>query len=218
MRRWVTCCRCWIPEPARRSYSWSVRAEDSDEDLVAAARAGEQGAWDVLVRRHSARLWAIARSQGLDRAQASDAVQVGWLELLKSIDRLANPEMVGAWLNTTVRREAVRMSKRSRRDVTVAADLPVDLAAPDERLLSSERAGALRAAFSKLDEQCRELLWLLAADPAPSYQEIAERTQRAVGGIGPTRGRCLKRLRELLADEPLYRTDERAADVEGDGR
>jgi RNA polymerase sigma factor (sigma-70 family) len=191
-----------------QTYSWPVSEEISDGDLVVAARAGDRSAWDVLVRRHSPRLWAIARVQGLDRASASDAVQIGWLELLKAMDRLEQPDSVGAWLNTTVRREAVRTSKRLRRDVQQSETIPADVAPPDEQLLTRERAAALRSAFTKLDEPCRELLWMLAADPAPSYQEISEMTHRAIGGIGPTRGRCLKTLRELLAIEPLFRTDE----------
>ena len=191
-----------------QTYSWPVSVEISDGDLVAAARAGDGSAWDILVRRHSPRLWAIARVQGLDRASASDVVQIGWLQLLKAMDRLDQPDSVGAWLNTTVKREAMRTSKRLRRDVQQSETLPSDLPPPDERLLTRERAAALRSAFVKLDETCRELLWMLAADPVPSYQEIAAMTHRAVGGIGPTRGRCLKTLRELLAAEPLFRTDE----------
>jgi RNA polymerase sigma factor (sigma-70 family) len=204
----------WESCVSGQTYSWPVSDEISDGDLVAAARAGDRSAWDVLVRRHSPRLWAIARVQGLDRDSASDVVQIGWLELLKSMDRLDQPDSVGAWLNTTVRREAVRTCKRLRRDVEPSETLPSDLPPPDERLLSRERAAALRSAFVKLDEPCRELLWMLAADPAPSYREIAEMTNRAIGGIGPTRGRCLETLREMLAAEPLFRTDE-ASRIEG---
>jgi RNA polymerase sigma factor (sigma-70 family) len=179
----------------------------SDAELVAAARNGEQSAWEGLVRRHSPRLWAVARVQGLDRAAASDVVQIGWLELLKGLDSLNTPESVGAWLAAVVRREAIRTSKRHRRHEVVSETIPADLPSPDERLLSRERAAAVRSAFGQLDMPCRELLGLLSADSRLSYEQISAITGHAIGGIGPTRQRCLKKLRELLEGEPLYQSE-----------
>jgi hypothetical protein len=38
---------------------------------------------------------------------------------------------------------------------------------------------------------------VLIADPAPSYQQVAASLQIPIGSIGPTRARCLSRLRRL---------------------
>jgi DNA-directed RNA polymerase specialized sigma24 family protein len=71
-------------------------------------------------------------------------------------------------------------------------------AAPDESLLSAERADDVRAAVRHLPPQWQSLLWLLVSDPPLSYREIADRLGVPIGSIGPTRGRCLERLRPLL--------------------
>jgi RNA polymerase sigma factor (sigma-70 family) len=174
----------------------------SDGDLVRAVRAGDRGAWDELVTRHSSRLWAIARANGLDTASAADVVQTGWLNLIESVDRIRNPEVVGGWLATVVRHESIRMSKVQRRGVNDARLLPPDLPPLDEGLLRSERIAAVRSAFDRLSPPCRELLRLMFSDAKLSYEEIATLLDRPVGSLGPTRGRCLADLRELLDRAP----------------
>jgi RNA polymerase sigma factor (sigma-70 family) len=176
----------------------------SDGDLVRAVRAGDRGAWDELVARHSSRLWAIARANGLDAASAADVVQTGWLNLIESVDRIRNPEAVGGWLATVVRHESIRMSKVQRRGANDARLLPPDLPPVDEGLLRSERIAAVRSAFDRLSPHCRELLRLLFSDAKLSYEEIATILDRPVGSLGPTRGRCLADLRELLERPPSY--------------
>ena len=68
----------------------------------------------------------------------------------------------------------------------------------DEGLLAEERAQAVRDALSCLPGQWRRLVELLMADPPASYAEISDQLGLPVGSIGPTRGRCLERLRILL--------------------
>ena len=70
--------------------------------------------------------------------------------------------------------------------------------ATDAGLVESERAQALRSAFSRLGEECRQLLKLLFVDPPLSYDEIAAATGRPRGSIGPNRQRCLGQLRRHL--------------------
>ena len=170
----------------------------SDGDLVRAVRAGDRGAWDELVARHSSRLWAIARANGLDPASAADVVQTGWLNLIESVDRIRNPEAVGGWLATVVRHESIRMSKAQRRGVNDARLVPPDLPPLDESLLRSEQIAAVRSAFDRLSPHCRELLRLMFSDAKLSYEGIAALLDRPVGSLGPTRGRCLADLREQL--------------------
>jgi DNA-directed RNA polymerase specialized sigma24 family protein len=65
----------------------------------------------------------------------------------------------------------------------------------EQEIIVAERNAALRAAFAELPQPCRELLSLLMSDPAPAYAEISARLGMAIGSIGPTRARCLDRLR-----------------------
>jgi DNA-directed RNA polymerase specialized sigma24 family protein len=66
--------------------------------LVARVRAGDQQAWVVLSDRYTNLLWSVARSIGLSRADAADAVQTSWLGLVERLDSVREPEHLGSWL------------------------------------------------------------------------------------------------------------------------
>src|SRR6478735_4256542 len=85
--------------------------------LVRAAGSGDQTAWDHLVDRFSPMLWAVARSTGLNTADARDVCQTTWLRLLENLRNIEQPDRVAGWLVTTVRREAIRTAQRSGRAV-----------------------------------------------------------------------------------------------------
>ncbi len=165
--------------------------------------AGERRAFDELVERYHRLVWHIARSSGLSAEDAADVSQTVWLRFVEQMGRIQDPERTGAWLATTTRRECIAVGRR--RDRTVPVDLTGPLESPafpatapidEERIDRSERAVAVRTAFTELSERCQALLSLLVADPAPSYEEISAALDMPVGSIGPTRQRCLKSLSE----------------------
>jgi RNA polymerase sigma factor (sigma-70 family) len=180
--------------------------EPSTTDLVVAAGRGDQVAWDTLVERYSGLVWAVVRAYRMRDSDTADVVQTVWLRLVEHLERLREPEHLGGWLGATARHEALRVLRRSARE---QPDEDIDSrresrnqsdATPEALALSAERRDELVAAFRRLPERCRVLLSLLAADPAPSYAQVAEALDMPIGSIGPTRGRCLSRLRGLLAD------------------
>jgi RNA polymerase sigma factor (sigma-70 family) len=171
--------------------------------LLKRAGSGDQEAWNELVSRHTSLLWAVARAHRLNHADAADAVQTTWLRLLEHIDRIHDPSRLSSWLVTTVRRECLgilRRRQRERLDVGDEAGLDrADDSEPvDARLLELERDAALWAAFSCMPERCQRLLRVLLASPPPSYDEVSDALGIPIGSIGPTRARCLARLRALL--------------------
>jgi RNA polymerase sigma factor (sigma-70 family) len=178
-------------------------SEPPDRELVQALAIGgavRQRAWSVLVSRHSRRLYVVARSFGLDAATAEDLVQTAWLRLIERAHQLRDPDAVGAWLAMIVRNEARRVVTRRREvptDTTIDRGELVESGA-DNRLLQSERALALRAAFARLGQDCQQLLRLVMAEPPLSYDEIAIAVGRPRGSLGPTRRRCLEQLRTHL--------------------
>jgi RNA polymerase sigma factor (sigma-70 family) len=167
-------------------------------ELVRAAAAGDQAAWNALVERFSSLVWATARAHRLSHADASDVAQTTWLRLVEHLDRIREPERLGAWLATTARHESLRVIRRGgREEATDDADLfeaPTDEAV-DRLLVEPERDALLWRAFAGLSERCQRLLRLLVSDEEPSYEEIGAALGMPIGAIGPTRMRCLQRLR-----------------------
>lgn len=171
--------------------------------LLKRAGSGDQEAWDEIVSRHNGLLWAVARAYRLGQADAADAVQTTWLRLLEHLDRIQDPDRLGGWLVTTLRRECLGILRRAKRErLNAGDDAALDLAdgadPVDARLLLLERDAALWEAFSRMPERCQRLLRVLVATPQPSYDEVSVALDMPIGSIGPTRARCLNRLRLLL--------------------
>jgi RNA polymerase sigma factor (sigma-70 family) len=179
----------------------SLLVDGSNGELLKAAAAGDQAAWDELVRRHTSLLWSIARSYRLGNADASDVVQTTWLRLVEHMDKIADPERLPGWLATTARRECIHLMRRTDRHAEAPTELPDlqdDGPEPDAALLRNERDAELWRALARLDERCRRLLRVLMSDPPPAYADVAEALGMKIGSIGPTKGRCLDKLRALV--------------------
>lgn len=162
----------------------------------------DQAGWEDLVARFDGRMWAVARALGLSAADAADAVQCAWLRLVENAGAIRDPARVGAWLVTTTRHEAARLSRRARGEVVSDLDLP-DPAQPDPTAAVVD-ADLGRQAWRRLDllgEPCRSLIRLYVLHPEARYAQIAVRLDLPVGSIGPTRARCMSRLRALM-EEP----------------
>ena len=173
-----------------------------------AAGAGDQGAWNSLVERYSGLVWNVARGHRLGDADASDVAQTVWLRLVESLPQLREPAAVGGWLATTARNESLRLLRRSGREV-VEDDLGLDATPADEAyspeavVEAHERRDLVRRALDVLPLRCQTLLRALAYSPDNSYADISVALDMPIGSIGPTRGRCLDRLRQgLRADAP----------------
>jgi RNA polymerase sigma factor (sigma-70 family) len=182
-----------------------VQRPDSDTagELVRRAAAGDQRAWDQLVARYNDLLWSVARGYRLSTADAADAIQTSWLRLLENLDRISDPDRVAAWLVTTTRRECLKVLQRGSRERPPPAGHAtldgVDGSGPvDDRMLLAERDAELWEAFTGMSDRCQCLLRVLMASPPPSYETVAAALEMPIGSIGPTRARCLARLRALL--------------------
>ncbi len=165
-------------------------------------RGGDSAALDDLVRLLSPVLWQVVRASGLDRDTAEDVVQTAWLALVRSGESITEPRAVAGWLCTTARREAWRVGKQSTRQLpveeeTIARKLP-DEPAPEGQVVLDDDNARLWAALKKVPERCQQLLRIVATEARPDYSVIATELGMPVGSIGPTRGRCLEKLRHEL--------------------
>lgn len=171
-------------------------------DLVAGARAGDRECWDSIVSRFEVLVWAVVRSFGLGRADSFDAAQMVWLRLVERLDTIREPDRLGAWLVTTARREAMKLSEGGQR-VAVADPLEAfrhlaDPRDPFERVVDRAELVQVLDAFDRLPERCRSFLRVVLVDPPPSYEEIASALGVPIGTIGPRRQRCLAQLRAAV--------------------
>jgi RNA polymerase sigma factor (sigma-70 family) len=175
------------------------------DQLVRAAAAGDQSAWNELVERFERLVWATTRAYRLSRSDAADVAQTVWLRLVENLDRIRDPERLGAWLATTARRESLRYIRLHGRE-QLSDDADVFEAPSDDplevALLTEERDTALWTAFAKLSERCQTLLRLLVSEDEPSYETIGAALDMPIGAIGPTRMRCLDRLRSYVSVDP----------------
>ncbi len=166
--------------------------------LVRAAAEGDQDAWARLIDRFQGVVSATAAGVGLRAPDVADVCQTTWLRLFQSLGSLREPERVGGWLVTTARHEAIRVSRRSQREMAVDDDSHFDEPSatdPDARLLEAERRVVLRGAMKTLTPRSQRLLWLLSGSEQSSYAEVAAELSMPIGSLGPTRARCIDRLR-----------------------
>ena len=176
----------------------------ADRELILACKAGRVGAWDGLVAKYERLVFSIPRSYGLSREDAADVSQATFIALIHGLDSLTEESNVKAWLATVARRHTWRLMERGRREGTGReedlADSPWLLG--DERISERwETIDWLDAGLSEVGEPCQKLLRALYLDASePSYAEISERLGMPVGSIGPTRARCLRRLKAILGN------------------
>lgn len=170
------------------------------------ARAGDTAGLDEIVRELTPLLWHVARAQGVAHADVADVVQHSWLELVSRLEGIRSPSALTAWLVTTTKREAWRLNRRRQTPVDPSdiVDVADDTPDPASGLITDERDALLWKAFRQLSERCRELLRVVAMVDRPDYASVSQALGMPHGSIGPTRGRCLAKLRELLADDPEW--------------
>jgi RNA polymerase sigma factor (sigma-70 family) len=179
--------------------------EPDDTVLVGACRRGDQAAWEALVTRYERLVYAIARRAGLDQDQATDVYQRVFIALVESLDHIERPAQLSAWLTSTTRHESWRLMRRARTAGRMFADaeevyeLQDDAPPLDNWVLLLEEHQRVRAAVAALPERCRWLIEALFFEPDPlPYAKIAAALGINEGSIGPTRARCLQKLRQLL--------------------
>lgn len=203
-------------------------ADDGFGPLVAAALDGRQDAWNELVRRLERVVWKAVNMMTTDPDVRDDAFAATWLRLAERLGTIREPDKLPGWLATTATNEVRQIvRRRGRPEVSLTATwgmgaddrsgdlvehLVGDVGEHATALERSESNEEIRAAFARLDESCRQIITVLVlADPPLPYDEASRILGRPVGSLGPTRGRCLEKMRRLLG--PDAPTDRRAPTV-----
>lgn len=182
----------------------------TDRELIAACLAGDAAAWEAIVARYQRLVYSIPLKARLSTDDAADIFQSVWLKLYEKLAGLRDHEKLSSWLITTTTREVWRVTARKRRDAAptasddddqtdalsqIAATAP--LADAERELLEQQQL--VRNALEALPERCRNLLTMLFYEKDElSYAEIARRMGMPVPSVGPTRARCLEKMRKML--------------------
>lgn len=174
--------------------------------LFTAFRDGDETKMADLVGLLTPILWHTVRAQRVERTSAEDVLQSVWLSFVRSADSINDPQAVLQWLIVSARREAWRVVKRE--DRVEPTDFEVDDVVtpvtdlPEELVLRSEGDSRLWQHIARLPERCQALLRVIAFADRPDYANVADSLGMPVGSIGPTRGRCLAKLRAQLIADP----------------
>lgn len=181
---------------------------DSPLPLLENAARGAEWAWRDIVERYSSLVSSVCAQYRMGNADAQDVSGAVWLRLVANLARIRDPEALPGWLRTTTRHECLRLLRHRNRQIPTDDPLLGELTEPpfDAGLIGAERRVAAQRACAGLPPRDRELLALLFCDPPKSYREISATLGIPVGSIGPSRARCLARVRRtpaiaaLLAD------------------
>jgi RNA polymerase sigma factor (sigma-70 family) len=185
-------------------------AQRQDRDLVAACLAGDASAWETLVARYQRLVYSIPMKARLSADDAADIFQSVWLKLYEKLASLRDHEKLSSWLITTTTREVWRVAARNRRDSAPASADDDDHSAALEQIAATapladaeremlEQQQLVRETLESLPERCRNLLTMLFYEKDElSYAEIARRMAMPVPSVGPTRARCLEKMKKLL--------------------
>ncbi len=186
------------PAPARPG-------SDDIAALVADAVAGDRAAWDRLIHRYTPMVGHVARGYRLAEGDVEDVVQAVWMRCFQNLDRIRDPRALPGWLKTTAQNEALRVANARRRSEPID---PVDLerllgdhvdADGTAQLLRDEADQVVRDGLAELTPEHRRLLLLLHHDSRPSYRDVSRVLGMPTGSIGPTRARCIAKLRQTRA-------------------
>jgi RNA polymerase sigma factor (sigma-70 family) len=184
-------------EPPRPGEVWTLATEAFNRWV-----AGDPLGLDELVRVMTPVLWHVVRAYRLDPDVAEDVIQTTWLALVRKSSSILEPAAVGGWLTTTARREAWRVAGKEARalpveDEELAVHVPAARSAEADAVEKDE-SHRLWAAIDALPERCQRLLRIVAFEDRPDYASLATDLGMPIGSIGPTRGRCLAKLRVAL--------------------
>jgi RNA polymerase sigma factor (sigma-70 family) len=186
---------------AAREVAWS------DERLVRECRKGNQIAWSALIEKYKNLIFSIPIKFGLPREDAADIFQAVCVDLLSSLPKLREPRALAKWLMQTSFHKCLR-SKKDRLNLVDDLEVLDDERnvsvneVPEDMLYQVQREQSVREALAALPPRCGRMVSMLFFDDPPRpYQEVAKELGIASGSIGFIRGRCLKKMRQLLEEK-----------------
>jgi RNA polymerase sigma factor (sigma-70 family) len=163
---------------------------------------GDAQAWEALIMRYKRLIYSVPVKFGFSSTDASDVFQGVCLKLLEHLHEVKDDRKISSWLATTTTRQCIHLRMLKYREAASEDDIeePAD---PGDNLeevrILAEQLQAVRDSLEQLADRCRRLIEVLYLDPKQrSYEEIGLEFGMPVASIGPTRARCLEKLKTIL--------------------
>ncbi|MGQ0589218.1 MAG: RNA polymerase sigma factor [Sphingosinicella sp.] len=171
-----------------------------DEYLLVSARAGDRRAFEALARRWQKKLLAHARRLLGDAEGARDAVQEGWLEIVRGLPRLRDERAFPAWAYRIVTRRCAKAIGAAVRGRNVAAELEAEAGAEAPVQESAHDHDRLRAAIRALSEEQRAAIALFHFEEL-SVAEVAVALDVPAGTVKTRLMHARRKLRAALGGD-----------------
>jgi len=173
-----------------------LRDKVRDAELVSACLKGDQSAWTKLIHSYQRLIYSVARVLCREQGDADEVFQQVCLELFQRLADVRDVASLPKWLVIVTRRQSITLL-RSRKQTTSLDENRV----PGEFLIETiEHRHAIERALERLPDRCRRLMnYLYFSEDGVSYANIAKRMKIPVASVGPTRARCLQKLRAILS-------------------
>lgn len=201
-----------LPQVASATYDSHVFA-GAEADFIDRLRSGDPEAFDNLITRYSADIYAVLFRMTENAEEAADLTQETFLSALKAIRTFRGESELKTWLFRIAvnhSRNRFRWWKRRKKDSTVSLDAPIgdsnatvsdvipgNEASAEDTVLRHEREAAIRKALLELPEIYREAIVLCDIEGL-SYDEIAAALEINIGTVKSRIARGRDELRRRL--------------------
>lgn len=176
-----------------------------DPQLVEGCLAGNEAAWEQLFLRYNRLIYKVPVSFGFPRLDAEELYQEIAVEIVRCLPTLREQDRLHPWIVTIARRVCIRhlrssATKHAMVDVQLLEnEIERDVDTLEEMLIRLEEYSLLRKALAELEPRCRALLAeLFLCEQSRSHVDVATTLNMPLGSIGPTRSRCLAKLRQRV--------------------
>jgi RNA polymerase sigma factor (sigma-70 family) len=169
----------------------------SDAELIENCLKGNQNAWETLIRRYQNLIYSVPMRYHFSAQDSADVFQHVCVTLLDKLKTLRNSETLSSWLYVTTKRHCWKIAKKQKMETELGKD---DEFSNEPESVDLVFQHQIKSGVQQLSEKCRDLITALYySDPPLSYDEITEKLGIPFGSIGPTRARCLEKLRKFLS-------------------
>ena len=171
--------------------------EPADHEMYRAAIHGDLEAFELVIRKMSRPLFAIAFGALQNREEAEDAVQDTFVKAWKARWHVRSPEKFPAWITTIVRNRAHDILMRRR---TIPLDEQFNEIRSDQVqfwLADAERFQQVHATLATLPELYRSVLALRYLEEM-DYATIEQTLGLSNGALRGILGRALAAMRKRL--------------------